>query len=163
MMAARAFLVLAAALLLGAGSGANAFPQQKVIAWIAELYTTQASRIADSRPLEESAVRVLFTPEVAELWQAAHRDREAAAPAERELDPFFGWRVPLGTKVSFAAVSQVLGTAEAPTLLIDVIVSGKPRRIVLDALDSEGSWRIANIAYDEGEDFISFERQRDRP
>ena len=65
--------------------------------------------------------------------------------------------------MSLTAVSQVLGTAEAPTLLIDVIVSGKPRRIVLDAVDTAGSWRIANIVYDEGEDFVSFESKYARP
>ena len=162
-MTARAYFVLAAVLFLGAVSDARAFAQQKVVSWIAEVYAAQASRIASARSLDESGVRALFMPEVVELWRAAHRDREATAPEEQGFDALFGWQVPLGTEVSFTAVSQVLGTAEAPTLLIDVIVSGKPRRIVLDAVDTAGSWRIANIVYDEGEDFVSFENKHARP
>jgi hypothetical protein len=65
--------------------------------------------------------------------------------------------------VSFTAVKKVLGTAEAPTLLIDVVVAGVPRRVVLDAVEDDGSWRIANITYDEGEDFAGFERRLAQP
>ncbi|MBV9753614.1 MAG: hypothetical protein JO188_13915 [Hyphomicrobiales bacterium] len=159
----RAFLFVAAALFLLGAPCTKAFPQRKVVDWIADLYTAQASRISKGETIDESELRALFVPELAEIWQAAHRHGTPAVSEEQALDAFFGWKVSPGAKVSFTAVSQVLGTAEAPTLLIDVVVSGTPRRIVLDAVESEGSWRIANIAYDEGEDFISFERKHARP
>jgi hypothetical protein len=60
-------------------------------------------------------------------------------------------------------VIKVLGTAEAPTLLIDVVVAGVPRRVVLDALQDGMSWRVDNVTYDEGGDFASFERKLARP
>ena len=155
-------LVLAFALLMASARGVEAFPRQPVTEWIRDLYTVQASRIAREQALEEGDVLALFTPELAASWQEAHKGRDLGVLEER-LDPFFGWRVPPGTKVSFTAVIKVLGTAEAPTLLIDVVVAGVPRRIVLDALENGGSWRIANISYDEGEDFSSFERRLARP
>jgi hypothetical protein len=157
-MKPRIAFVIALALLMGPALGIAAFPRQPVTAWIRDLYTAQASRIARAQALEEGEVGAVFTPEVAALWRVAQR--EASATSEREFDAFFGWRVPLGTQVSFTAVFKVLGTDEAPTLMIDVIVAGVPRRIVLDAAqDGEGMWRIANVTYDEGEDFVSFERK----
>jgi hypothetical protein len=162
-MKPRAALVLALALLIGSAFGAAAFPRQPVTEWIRDLYTAQSSRIARAKPLDTGDFLVLFTPEVASLWQAAHKDRELGALPEQGLDAFFGWRVPLGTQVSFTAVKKVLGTAEAPTLLIDVVVAGVPRRVVLDAVEDDGSWRIANITYDEGEDFAGFERRLAQP
>jgi hypothetical protein len=162
-MTRRMLVLLTAIAFLGSVSSAGAFPKHPITEWIRDLYTAQASRIAQSESLEDADFVALFTPEVVELWRAAHRGPEASLPAEQELDPFFGWRVPRGAKVSFTAVSKVLGTTEAPTLLIDVVVSGAPRRIVLEAIDDEGSWRIANITYDEGEDFAGFERRLAQP
>jgi hypothetical protein len=156
-------LVFASAFLIGSALGAAAFPRQPVTDWVRDLYAAQASRIARAETLDAADLLALFTPEVAALWQAAHKDRELSALPERELDAFFGWRVPPGTRVSFTAVKKVLGTAEAPTLLIDVVVSGVPRRVVLDAVEDDGSWRVANIVYDEGEDFAGFERRLAQP
>ncbi|MBV8184663.1 MAG: hypothetical protein JOY76_08245 [Hyphomicrobiales bacterium] len=156
-------LALALALLISAPIGALAFPRQPVTEWARDLYTAQAARIARAQPLEESDVLVLFTPELAAFWQEARKGREFGATSDDVLDAFFGWKVTAGTKVSFTGVIKVLGTAEAPTLLIDVVVAGVPRRVVLDALEDGGSWRIANITYDEGEDFSSFERRLAHP
>jgi hypothetical protein len=79
---------------------------------------------------------------------------EGASP-----NAFFGWGVAPGAKVALGAVAQVLGTRDAPTLMVDVSVSGAPRRIVVDLVESEGSWRIDAIIYDEGEDFLGFEKR----
>jgi hypothetical protein len=162
-MKPRVAIVLALALFLGSALSVAAFPRQPVTEWIRDLYTAQASRIARAQALDEGQVLALFTPRLAALWQGAHKERELGALPDQALDPFFGWRVPFGTQVSFTAVFKVLGTAEAPTLVIDVVVAGVPRRIVLDALQDGTGWRIANITYDEGEDFVSFESRLPRP
>jgi hypothetical protein len=152
-------VLLASIALLGSASGATALPLRPISDWIRDIYTAQAARIASSQPPDEAEFLALFTPEVGALWRAAHRSPEVSAPEEQGFDALFGWRVPQGAKLGFVAVSKVLGTADAPTLLVDVVVSDRPRRIVIDAVENEGSWRIANIAYDEGEDFLSFERK----
>ncbi len=162
-MKPHAGFALALALLMGSAFDAAALPRQPATEWIRDLYRAQASRIGRSQALDEGEVRALFTPQLCALWQAAHKDRGPTALPEEGLDAFFGWRVPLGTQVSFTAVFKVLGTAEAPTLVIDVLVAGAPRRIVLDALQDGVGWRIANITYDEGEDFASFERKLAHP
>jgi hypothetical protein len=149
--------------LMGLAFSAAAFPRQPVTEWIRDLYTAQALRVAQGHTLEENEALALFTPQLAALWEASHKGRELSALPEQGLDAFFGWRVPLGTKVSFTAVIKVLGTAEAPTLLIDVVVAGVPRRVVLDALQDGMSWRVDNVTYDEGGDFASFERKLARP
>ncbi|MBW0005891.1 MAG: hypothetical protein JO216_20675 [Hyphomicrobiales bacterium] len=156
-------VALALVLLISTPIGALAFPRQPVTEWVRDLYTAQAARIARAQPLEESDVLVLFTTELAAFWQEARKAREFGATSDDVLDAFFGWNVTAGTKVSFTRVIKVLGTSEAPTLLIDVVVAGVPRRVVLDALQDGGSWRIANITYDEGEDFSSFERRLAHP
>lgn len=97
-MRPRAALVLALALLIGSAFGAAAFPRQPVTDWIRDLYTAQASRIARAKPLDAGDFLALFTPDVAALWQAAHKDREPGAMPEQGLDAFFGWRVPLGRR-----------------------------------------------------------------
>src|ERR1700722_3244992 len=107
-------LVFASAFLIGSALGAAALPRQPVTDWVRDLYAAQASRIARAESLDAADLLALFTPEVAALWQAAHKDRELGALPERELDAFFGWHVPPGTRVSFTAVKKVLGTAEAP-------------------------------------------------
>ena len=88
-MKPRAALVLALALLIGSAFGAAAFPRQPVTEWIRDLYTAQSSRIARAKPLDTGDFLVLFTPEVASLWQAAHKDRELGALPEQGLDAFF--------------------------------------------------------------------------
>src|ERR1700719_102991 len=75
-MKPRAALVLGLALLIGPAFGAAAFSRQPVTEWIRDLYAAQASRIARAKPLDTGDFLVLFTPEVASLWQAAHKDRE---------------------------------------------------------------------------------------
>jgi hypothetical protein len=156
----RIALILSTAIALsGLASRALAFPQQPVTDWIRDLYTAEATRIAQSQTLDEAEFLALFTPEVAKLRGGAHRSVDSNAPEEPKLNAFYGWRVAPGAKVSFVAVSKVLGTFDAPTLLVDVVVSGIPRRIVVDAVEDEASWRIANITYDEGEDFVSFEKE----
>ena len=157
-------LVFASAFLIGSALGAAAFPRQPVTEWVRDLYTAQASRIARA---ETPRCGLTSSRSSRQKWPRFGKQRIRTASSahcrSRELDAFFGWRVPLGTRVSFTAVKKVLGTAEAPTLLIDVVVSGVPRRVVLDAVEDDGSWRVANIIYDEGEDFAGFERRLAQP
>jgi hypothetical protein len=69
----------------------------------------------------------------------------------------FGWGVAPGSKVRFVGAAVVLGAADAPVVLVDLLVKEQPRRVVVDVVEDGRSWRIANIVYDTGDDFLSFE------
>jgi hypothetical protein len=156
----RALLSLALALLLAwLTARAEALPRQSAEAYLAELYAAEARRIAKGEELGREELLALFVPAAAELVRAAlaHPDaalRDAAAP-----NPLFGWKVAKGVEARVVAVTVVLGTRIAPTLIVDAVVSLTPRRIVVDLVEDEGSWLIASIIYDEGEDWLSFERR----
>jgi hypothetical protein len=158
-MKRRVFLLLPAIVLLRWAPRADAFPRRPITEWIRDLYVAEAARIARSQKLDEIEFLALFTPQAGEAWRAAHRRSDPTSPEDATFNAFFGWHVAQGAEAAFVGASKVLGTFDAPTLLVDVVVSGVPRRIVVDAVEDEGGWRIADIAYDEGDNFVGFERK----
>jgi hypothetical protein len=75
-MTRRMLVLLTAIAFLGSVSSAGAFPKHPITEWIRDLYTAQASRIAQSESLEDADFVALFTPEVVELWLARASRRE---------------------------------------------------------------------------------------
>jgi hypothetical protein len=145
--------------LVALASPANSLPRQSAEDFLRELYRAEAERIAHSQTLDEAAFLSLFTPQAAELLRAALAHPDPALREGPSPNALFGWNVIPGTKVMLLGVARVLGTRDAPTLIVDVSVSGVPRRIVIDLVEGNGSWRIVAIIYDEGEDFLSFEKR----
>jgi hypothetical protein len=150
-LAALAFCALA--------STAASLPRQSAEGFLREIYVAEARRIAHSQTLGETELIQLFAPVAGELLRAAFAHPDQALREGPSPNPLCGWGLASGAKVELLGVSTVLGTHDAPTLLVDLLVSGAPRRIVVDLVEHEGAWRIASIVYDEGEDFLSYERR----
>jgi len=150
-------LVLALALAMLA-SPAHPLPRQSAEDFLRELYAAEAWRIAQGRALGQPDLLALFAPQIAELLRLALADPDPALREGPAPNALLGWDVPAGADIALLGVSQALGTSEAPIFVVDVMVSGA-RRIVIDLVESPASWRISSIIYDEGEDFLSFERR----
>ena len=138
---------------------AHSLPRPSAEDFLRELYAGEAWRIAQGRALAQPELLALFAPQIAELLRLALADPDPALREGPAPNALLGWDVPAGADIALLGVSQALGTSEAPIFVVDVMVSGKPRRIVIDLVESPASWRISSIIYDEGEDFLSFERR----
>jgi hypothetical protein len=145
--------------LVALASSAHSLPRQSAEDFLRELYGAEAERVAHSQTLGDGKFLSLFTPQAAELLRAALAHPDPALREGPSPNAFFGWGISPGAKVALLGVSRVLGTHDAPTLLVDISVAGVPRRIVIDLVEGGGSWRVAAIIYDEGEDFLSFEKR----
>jgi hypothetical protein len=138
---------------------APALPLKTAIEWARDLYKAEAERIAKGSTLVDDAFLALFTPDIVELWRAAKANPQPNTPAGPMLNPLFGWNVPPGSDVTLLDVAILLGTPQAPVLVIDLMVRGTPRRVILHLVEQPSDWRISGIFYDEGEDFVSFEKR----
>ena len=136
---------------------APALAPQSAPEFVRDLYVAEAARIAAGSSLSETEAPTLFTPELAGLWLAAQ-----AGVAETGFDEFFGSGVKPGAEVGFVRAVVVLGSIDAPILTVDIEVDGQPRRVVVDLVEGERSWHVANIVYDRGGDLFNLERRRAR-
>jgi hypothetical protein len=139
--------------------GARAIAPQSVLEWLGDLYAAEASRIAHGQSLGEREFLELFTPETAELCRLAREQPSPDPPEGPSLNALFGWGVAPGSDVAFLGASVVLGSADAPVMLVDLKVKDVPRRVVVEVIEDARSWRIANIVYDAGDDLVSFEKR----
>jgi hypothetical protein len=159
-MARRPLFALLVVLLSSALVGrAAAVPLKTAIEWTRDLYIAEAERISKAHSLADDEFLALFTPEIVELWRAARAAPRPNTPAGPTLNALFGWNVPPGSEVRLLNVALLLGTPQAPVLVVDLMVRATPRRIVLHLVEQPSAWRIAGVFYDEGEDFVSFEKR----
>ncbi|SDR48419.1 hypothetical protein SAMN05444161_4475 [Rhizobiales bacterium GAS191] len=145
--------------LLGLAPGAAALAPQSVLEWLHDVYAAEAARIAHGQSLSDAEFLALLTPQTAKLWREAREHPTPDLPEGPTLNAFFGWGVAPGSKVAFVGAAVVLGTVDAPVVLVDLMVKELPRRVVVDVVEDARSWRIANIVYDAGDDFVSFEKR----
>jgi hypothetical protein len=138
---------------------AVALPLKTATEWTRDVYVAEAERISKAGAPSEEDFLALFTPDVVELWRAARANPRPSTPVGPTLNALLGWNVTPGSEVRLLAVAFLLGTPEAPVLVVDVTVRGAPRRVVLHLVEGASEWRIAGIYYDEGEDFVSFEKR----
>ena len=76
-------------------------------------------------------------------------------PLGPKLHAFLGPGVLPGWEVVLMNVAPAAGTAIA----VDLTVRGERRRILVEPVREDGEWRVANIWYREGEDYVSFHRR----
>jgi len=138
---------------------ARALAPQSVLEWLRDVYVAEASRIAHGQSLSDAEFLNLFTPQTAEFSRLAREQPSPDPPEGPSLNAFFGWGVVPGSDVAFLGASVVLGAADAPVVLVDLKVKGVSRRVVVEVIEDARSWRIANIVYDAGDDFVSFEKR----
>jgi hypothetical protein len=158
-MARRLLFALLVLLLSAPATRAVALPLKTATEWARDLYTAEAERIAQGSTLVDDEFQALFTPDIVELWRAAKANPHPNPPVGPTLNPLFGWNVPPGSDVKLLSVAVLLGTPMAPVLVIDLMVRRAPRRVILHLIEQPSDWRISGIFYDEGEDFISFEKR----
>jgi hypothetical protein len=150
---------LAAAILSAVTSAALSLPRQSAEEFLSELYRVEAWRVGHSLMLPDEEQPALFAEQTGEIMREAATRPDPAVREEAAPNAFYGWGVRPGMELALTSISTVLGTRGAPTLIVDVTVAGVPRRNIVDLVEESGSWRIANVVYDEGEDFLSFERR----
>jgi len=158
-MARRLLFALLVSLSPALLASAAALPLKTATEWARDLYTAEAERIAKGGTLVDDAFLSLFTPDIVELWRAAKANPHPNTLVGPTLNPLFGWNVLPGSDVKLLNVAVLLGTPQAPVLVIDVTVRATPRRVILHLVEQPSDWRISGIFYDEGEDFISFEKR----
>jgi hypothetical protein len=119
--------------------------------WVRALYQAEIDRRLGD-PVSQAAFLSVFTPRMQEIWLAA---RKGPGPKMEGpiLHAYFGWGVLPGQPVVVEKVATLAEDASTARVALDLRVNGRARRVVVEARQIAGAWRIDDIAYDQGESF----------
>ncbi|NWG23015.1 MAG: hypothetical protein HXY30_01130 [Pseudorhodoplanes sp.] len=151
---AAAFSTMAAAPVLAGSDMAEA------VKFVREVYEEEAARHRDGERVTDVEFLTVFTRDVRALWLTGkNRQFPIPLPIGPKLHAFFGWGVLPGQTVS---ITRVIGAAEGRNMVdvsVEMTIRGEPRRVLVRTQRESGAWRIANLLYDRGEDFVSYRRK----
>ncbi len=134
-----------------------------MVAFVRALYVQQIKMHADDERMSEEAFYALFSDELRALMQAPHPGL-AREPIGRILNVFFGWGVlPHQPVVLYAVMPAFGGTGGLYLVLVDLMVRGEPRQILVRPVRENGLWKIADISYQDGESLLDYYRRITRP
>jgi hypothetical protein len=158
----RLWLGLAAAALSGlSGRPATAGGDMaEAVKFVRELYQDEAARHKEGERITDVEFLTVFTRDVRALWIAGkNRQFPIPLPIGPKLHAFFGWGVLPVTPVT---ISRVIGSAEGRNMVdvtVEMTIRGEGRRVMVRTQREAGVWRIANLLYDRGEDFVSYRKK----
>lgn len=127
-------------------------------AFVRELYEREIRSHLSRTGASEAEFLSVFSREVQDLWRA-ERASHVEIPAGPILHAFFGWGVLPGQKVSLVSVKPRAGASGAAVVVVDLAVRDMPRQTLVHLVKENGRWRISNLSYDRGEDFVAFQRR----
>ena len=126
---------------------------EEAVEFVRTVYRQQAD--AHNNRTRNPEFLSLFTEEVAELYRAPPRPDVPEGPT---LNIFFGGGVLPPHPVTFEGIIGVAGEREPFIVKVAVTVRGARHRFDVYVVRQSGRWRISNIVYDAGRDFVSFLR-----
>jgi len=62
-------------------------------------------------------------------------------------------------EVTLEDVAALPETSDHPIVIVDLLARRVKRRILVHTARENGEWRISNIVYDQGEDFVAYRRR----
>ena len=144
--------------LLGAFAAGGASAGESAADWTHALYQHEISRRAAPETLSDEAFLSVFAPAAREAWLAA---RHGPGPASDGpiLNAYFGWGVLPGQPVELVGVEPLQDDGAAARIAVDLHIKGAARRVIVDERMVSGAWRIEDIAYPEGESFLTHNRK----
>lgn len=132
----------------------------EAVKFVREVYQEEAERHANGERSTDVEFLTVFTRDVRALWLAGKgRQFPIPLPIGPKLHAFFGWGVLPVTPVS---VNKVIGAAEGRNMVdvtVEMTIRGEARRVMVRTQREAGAWRIANLLYDRGEDFLSYRKK----
>lgn len=158
----RVWLALAAglALIVTAPPAKAGGDMAEAVKFVRELYQEEAARQKEGERMTDVEFLTVFTRDVRALWIAGkNRQFPIALPIGPKLHAFFGWGVLPATPV---AINRVIGSAEGRNMVdvtVEMTIRGEGRRVMVRTQREAGVWRIANLLYDRGEDFVSYRKK----
>jgi hypothetical protein len=151
-------LMTALAVVFGCAVGpTGAFAAQRdadAVTFVRRLVQREIFRQAKDIPPDDARFFSLFTRDVRRLLESPVPPRPDI-PLGPKLHAFLGRGVLPGWEVVLMDVTPTPGTAIA----VDLTVRGARRRILVEPVREDGEWRVANISYGEGEDYVTFHRR----
>jgi hypothetical protein len=132
----------------------------EAVKFVREVYDEEAARHRDGERVTDVEFLTVFTRDVRALWLTGrNRQFPIPLPIGPKLHAFFGWGVLPGQAVS---ITRVIGAAEGRNMVdvsVEMTIRGEPRRVLVRTQRESGAWRIANLLYDRGEDFVSYRKK----
>jgi len=153
-MVTRRTILAAFAMMLAPSVKAAAETQEREdVTFVRRTYQRQILRDVRNAPMTEAELQAVFTNDVRDLLQAPVPPRPDL-PIGPKLHAFYGPGVLPGWEVTLHGYTPGDGT-----VAVDIKVRGVPRRLVVHPVREEDEWRIANIVYGPGEDFVAYHRR----
>ena len=132
----------------------------EAVKFVRDLYQEEVERHKEGERMKDVEFLTVFTRDVRALWLAGkNRIIPIPLPIGPKLHAFFGWGVLPATPVS---LSRVTGAAEGRNLVdvtVEMSIRGEARRVMVRTQRESGAWRIGNLLYDRGEDFVSYRKK----
>ena len=154
MVTRRDVLAAFAAMLTLPLRGAAAETQEREdVTFVRRTYQRQILRDVRNVPMTDAELQAVFTNDVRRLLQSPVPPRPDV-PIGPKLHAFYGPVVLPGSEVTLHGYTPGEGT-----VAVDIKIRGVPRRLVVHPVREDGEWRIANIVYGPGEDFVSYHRK----
>jgi hypothetical protein len=125
--------------------------------FVRALYLDQIDGRRRGAPESEERFLAPFAAGLRELWIAGRTPR-AGATAGRIVHVYFGAVLP-GHEIALDGVAPIARGPGTASVAVDIAVRGEPRRIVVDLVREGALWRLANIRYPDGEDFLTVRRR----
>jgi hypothetical protein len=149
--------MLATTALALCGGAAIAIDADDPVEFVRALYAREVARQAAGTSIGEAEFLEVFTRETRQIWLAG-RGSTVNIPAGPILNVFFGWGVLPGHAVALQDVSAVR-SPRVLTVVVALTIRGEPHQVSVLPVKQDGRWRVSNIAYDRGEDFVAFRRR----
>jgi hypothetical protein len=122
--------------------------------FVRRIYQREILRDVRGAKISDAEFYGLFTSDVRRLVQSPIPPQPNVAIG-RLLHAFYGPGVLPGWEVTLQKVAPAQGTSVA----VDIEVRGVPRHILVHTAREGGEWRIANIDYGGGEDYVGYHRK----
>ncbi len=130
-----------------------------MVDFVRDLYVQQVALHAVGKPMGEAEFFALFARELRALMKAP-RPNLAREPIGRILNAFFGWGVLPGQTVELGRVMPAFGgTGGLYEVIVELVVRGEARQIVVRPVLEEGLWKVADISYGNGESLSTYYRR----
>jgi hypothetical protein len=123
--------------------------------FVRRIYQREILRDVRGTKISEAEFYGLFTSDVRRLVQSPIPPQPNAMIIGRGIHAFYGPGVLPGWEVTLQKVAPARGTSVA----VDIEVRGVARHILVHTAREGGEWRIANIDYGRGEDYVGYHRK----
>jgi hypothetical protein len=126
-----------------------------MVEFVRDLYVQQVALHVVGKPVGEAEFFALFSRELRALMKVV-RPNPTREPIGRLLNAFFGWGVLPGQTVELGRVMPAFGgTGGLYEVIVELVVRGEARQILVRPVREDGLWKIADISYGNGESLLT--------